>query len=53
MDYEEITDNLIQKTMREFKLDQVYQEFLDSVVKFNDFKNGPKEQLQKYIDQMK
>lgn len=53
MDYEKITDNLIQKTMQEFKLDQIYQEFLDSLIQFNDFEDVPKKRFKEYIDKMK
>ena len=50
MDYEEFTETLIQKTMREFKMENIYQEFLDSLVKFNDFKNVTKQEFQKFLD---
>ncbi|MHA1661176.1 MAG: hypothetical protein ACTSUT_18910 [Promethearchaeota archaeon] len=50
MDYEEITEILIHKIMREFKLEKVYQEFLDSLVKFNDFKNISDKKFQEYLD---
>ncbi len=50
MDYEEITDALIRKTMGEFKLERIYQEFLDSLVKFDDFKNISNEQFKEYLD---
>jgi len=52
LDYEEITDNLIQETMKEFKLGKVYQEFLDSLIQFNDFKNVSKKDFKEYIDEM-
>ena len=52
MDYEEITDNLIQETMKEFKLGKVYQEFLDSLIEFNDFKNVSQKDFKEYIDEM-
>lgn len=50
MDYEEITDILIRKTMSEFKLEKIYQEFLDSLVKFDDFKSTLNEDFQAYLD---
>jgi hypothetical protein len=50
MDYEKITDILIQKIIREFKLEGVYQEFLDSLVKFDDFKNVDDKTFQEYLD---
>jgi len=50
MDYDKITEKLIQTTMKEFKLERIYQEFLDSLVKFKDFKNLDKRVFQKYLD---
>ena len=50
MDYEEITDTLIQKVISEFKLKKIYQEFLDSLVKFNDFNNISHKTFQEYLD---
>ncbi len=50
MDYEKITDSLIQKIMREFKLENVYQEFLDSLVEFDDFSNVKNNKFQDYLD---
>ncbi len=50
MNYEKITDTLIQKTMREFKMEEIYQEFLDSLVIFDDFKNITNKKLQEYLD---
>ncbi len=52
MDYEKITDKLIQKTLREFKLEQIYQEFLDSLVRFDDFKVTTHEEFQEYLDNL-
>jgi len=51
MDYEEITDTLIRKTMGEFKLERIYQEFLDSLVKFDDFKNISNKTFQEYLNE--
>ena len=51
MDYEEITDALIQKVISEFKLKNIYQEFLDSLVEFSDFKNIDNKKFQEYLDQ--
>jgi len=50
MDYEEITDDLIRKVMKEFKMESVYQEFLDSLVKFDDFKKISNKEFQAYLD---
>lgn len=50
MDYEKITDTLIQKIMREFKMEEIYQEFLDSLVKFNDFQDITYKKFQEYLD---
>ncbi len=50
MDYEKITDTLIQTTMREFKMEEIYQEFLDSLVKFDDFKDINNKKFQEYLD---
>ena len=50
MDYEEITDKLIREVMLGFKLENIYQEFLDSIVTFNEFKNAPNKEIQDYID---
>ena len=52
IDYEKITDKLIQKTLREFKLEQIYQEFLDSLVRFDDFKVTTHEEFQEYLDNL-
>ena len=52
MDYEEITDNLIRKVLINFKLEGAYQEFLDSLVKFNDFKNMSNKRFQEYLDKI-
>lgn len=52
MDYEEITDNLIRKVLINFKLENIYQEFLDSLVKFNDFKNMSNKRFQEYLDKI-
>lgn len=52
MDYEEITDKLIRDVLIDFKLDEIYQEFLDSLVKFNDFKNLSYRDFQEYLDNM-
>ena len=50
MDYEKITDTLIQNIIKEFKLAKIYQEFLDSLVKFDDFKNVDDKKFQEYLD---
>ena len=50
MDYEKITDNLIQNTMKEFKFEKIYQEFLDSLVEFDDFKNPTNKEFKEYLD---
>ena len=50
MDYEQITDVLIGKIMEEFKMEEIYQEFLDSLVKFDDFKNVTNKKVQSYLD---
>lgn len=50
MDYEEITESLIQDVLREFKLEDEYQEFLDSLVKCNNFKNLAFESFKEYLD---
>ncbi len=50
MDYEKITDKLIRDVLIDFKLDKVYQEFLDSLIKFGDFKNLANKDFQKYLD---
>ena len=50
MNYEKITDTLIQKTMREFKMEEIYQEFLDSLIKFDDFKDITNKKFQEYLD---
>ena len=50
MDYEKITDQLIQKVMDEFNLNKPYQEFLDSLVNFKNFEDVPYSAFQKYLD---
>ena len=50
MDYEEITDALIRKTMGEFNIEAIYQEFLDSLVRFDEFKNTSNKEFQEYLD---
>ena len=50
MDYEEITDHLIREVMKIFKMESIYQEFLDSLVKFDDFKNLSNKSFQEYLD---
>ncbi|GAG95795.1 unnamed protein product [marine sediment metagenome] len=50
MNYEEITDILLREVMKEFKMERTYQEFLDSLVKFDDFKNLSNKAFQEYID---
>ena len=51
MDYEGLTKTLIIKTMKKFDLERVYQEHLDSLIEFNDFKNVSKERFQGYLDE--
>ena len=51
MDYEKITDQLIQRVMNEFNLKKSYQEFLDSLVTFKDFENISFPEFQKYLDE--
>ena len=51
MDYEKITDKLIQKVMDEFNLNKPYQEFLDSLVKFKNFEDISFPTFQKYLDE--
>lgn len=50
MDYEEITDKLIRDVLIDFKLEVFYQEFLDSLIKFDDFKNLSNKKFQEYLD---
>ncbi len=50
MDYEKITDRLIQETMKEFNMNKIYQEFLDSLIKFDDFKMFTIETFREYLD---
>lgn len=50
MNYEEITDRLIQETMKEFNMKKIYQEFLDSLIKFDDFKRFEFETFREYLD---
>lgn len=45
-----MTDNLIREVMKEFKMENSYQEFLDSLVKFDDFKNISKISFKEYLD---
>jgi len=52
MDYEEITDKLILKALREFKLEQIYQEFLDSLVNYDDFESVNNEEFRDYLDNL-
>ncbi|MBD3211874.1 MAG: hypothetical protein GF311_04625 [Candidatus Lokiarchaeota archaeon] len=52
MDYEEITDSLIRNTLEKFELKKAYQEFLDSLIEFHDFKEVPYEEFQRYIHQI-
>lgn len=52
MDYEEITDKLIRDVLIDFKLDEIYQEFLDSLIKFNDFKDLSNKNFQEYLNNM-
>lgn len=51
MDYEKITDQLIQKVMDEFNLNKPYQEFLDSLVNFKNFEDISFPAFQKYLDE--
>ncbi|MGQ4876205.1 MAG: hypothetical protein ACP6IY_19225 [Promethearchaeia archaeon] len=53
MDYNEITERLLRRVLEEFNLIEIYQEFLDSLVEFNDFKNINKEEFQKYLNSLK
>ena len=50
MDYEKITDRLIRETMKEFNMNKIYQEFLDSLIKFDDFKRFTFETFREYLD---
>lgn len=50
MDYEKITDKLIQRVISEFNLEKVYQEFLDSLVELNDFNKLDNKKFQEYLD---
>ncbi len=50
MDYEMITESLIQKIVETFNLEDVYQEFLDSLIKCNNFENFSNEEFRKYLD---
>ena len=50
MNYEEITDRLIQETMKEFNMKKIYQEFLDSLIKFDDYKIFTIENFREYLD---
>ena len=50
MNYEEITDGLIQETMKEFNMKKNYQEFLDSLIKFDDFRRFDFETFREYLD---
>jgi len=50
MDYEKITDRLIQETMKEFNMKKIYQEFLDSLIKFDDYKIFTIEVFREYLD---
>ncbi len=50
MDYEKITNEFLENTMKKFGLYDVYQEFLDSLVKFDDFSDIPFEDFQKYLE---
>lgn len=51
MDYEKITDELIQKVMNEFNLTKPYQEFLDSLVNFKDFEDVSFPTFKKHLDE--
>ena len=53
MDYEKITDILIGKVMQEFDLEDTYQEFLDSLIELDDYKNVTKEKMREYLDNLK
>lgn len=51
MDYEEITEKLIRDTLKEFDLEKGYQEFLDSLIEFNDFRDVSHKKFQQYVDE--
>lgn len=38
--------------MKEFNLEKIYQEFLDSLVEFDDFKSLNAKDFQKYVDNL-
>lgn len=50
MDYEEITESLIRKTLNKFGMEKEYQEFLDSLITFNDFKDPDFKKFQEYLN---
>lgn len=53
MNYEQKTDHLIRTAMDTYQLKQVYQEFLDSVVEFDSFKDNhmiDNHTFRKYVD---
>jgi hypothetical protein len=50
MDYEKTTDQLIQEVMNEFNLSKSYQEYLDSLVKFKDFKDIEFSTFREYLN---
>ena len=52
MDYEQITDVLLGKIIEEFKMEEIYQEFIDSLVKFDDYKNVTNKKIQSYLDKI-
>ncbi|MGQ4876267.1 MAG: hypothetical protein ACP6IY_19570 [Promethearchaeia archaeon] len=53
MDYDSLTDRLLRKVLEEFNLIDIYQEFLDSIIVFNDFIDLDKENFRKYLDKIK
>ena len=50
MDYEKLTDDLIRKVVKKFGLSDTNQEFLDSIVTFDDFKEVSHQEFRKYLD---
>ncbi|MHA1887260.1 MAG: hypothetical protein ACTSX0_04490 [Promethearchaeota archaeon] len=52
MDYEEITDEFIQKAMQIFELNSIFQEFIDSIIEFNNFSRVSYDDFLEYLNKL-
>jgi len=52
LDYEEITDEFIQKAMQIFELNSIFQEFIDSIIEFNNFSRVSYDDFLEYLNKL-